>query len=930
MSDKSQDIGQTIRLLKADPSISPLFFSKINTIDWFLPLCDGGFFAPESIPAPEKTEKGITYNYWPPLQYLEKVCTLIQTKEVTDSKVIEKMLKIFKTVNLEEVNPFLNRSLFRSFFKLPTDYLSTADINNAFKWIGKKNHISEASVFETFHMLASAVKTDSDRRVLNQYTLCMFAYETNKSKLTEQKTLKYFSDYDLREFEKALNKYKDNETVLSILFDGLQHTLKKVLTGKGDEQAHYARPAVEDHAQNAYHESAISYLVELIFKVSELCLQKNLYIQHMKGFRLSKFWTFRRIYLALSTKYSEIFQPNDTVKYLIKWGLTFKLRHEAYHFLQKHFDGLEKSNQQKILSKIETLKLKYATENVSERMAYEKMRWLSAFKHSKNLRVKIMVAKYSKIIGTSELEHPDFDSYMSGGWVGPVSPLTVQKMKEIGPQKVLRFIKQFKDAPRNHRAPTKEGLRRTLEDYIAANSVDVSSEFIKAFPRLEMQYQTAIVEGFMKAWEKKAVVPYEKLLIVAHDLIRKTEFREYFGETPNASASHFVSSLARFIIIGTKEDENAFDKKVNQKLELILKDLLEIVPQNQQYKNYSDAYSRAINEPRGKIFEAYIILCLRMARLQKKDTEKIKAVSKNLRDKIEDLLKKPNPNEISLYALVGCYYRHFIYLDEKWAEKKLLQLIPKKSVAEQEWCAFFDGFGYVAAYNKKVYSYFRDRGDLLEYLRYEKSSDTSNSRTERLQSRIIELAVIAYLLEDEKENTGLIGQLIKDQQPDEWQQITWALFLMLKENKNLKQRTRGFALVEYIINQAPWKKNKSSWKTFFSTTLRLLDVIDKKDTTLISLFFESLPELSDAPWELHEYVDFLFEYKDISPKETANFFLALLKNAKIPPTYPEEKIVSILTVLLKKEKRKTAEICLIYSEMPILGGPIGDFCKTHF
>ena len=550
--------------------------------------------------------------------------------------------------------------------------------------------------------------------------------------------------------------------------------------------------------------------------------------------------------------------------------------------------------QNKIITNIDLLKEEYA-ENKDEEVlfsAWKKLRWLQSIKNSKN---KDAVDLYNKVLNITgnEAEHPEFSTYMGGTWVGPTSPWEKEDFAKATPEEIIQKLTTFEDS-RSFGSPSKEGLSRSLENYVLEDPVKCVA-LVSNLDKLENIFISSIYDGYSKVWNEKKHTPVESLLENFKKLLENTNILESFKDKKSKSL-WMVNSFLRFVKAGVRDDENAFDEKFNSICDEIISLLVKHVNPSEDYSSSLDSYNRAINEPRGVLFETAILLALRKARIST-ITDKSQCRSwLDLLEIIEGPLKSQNKSEVSLYALIGAYYRQFLFLSKNWIYDNLQVLVPADSDLSVLRYAFMDGFCYVTAYVKEMYIGLRENGAMLEFLRLESEEDKNSSRLDRLQGRIIELSLIAYILDDEKLNSGILNEILQKKDVDEWKKLVSSIVPILgkePEDDHLKKINN---LMDHIEQLYITEGNEILLK-HLSGVCRWLDIINDVNDTKINFIVDIASKNKEGYWDLADLIEWFDKYVKTNPRRIGELFIRLLNNIDTVPMYPKDELKRILLEL---------------------------------
>lgn len=929
MRNKKEIAQEIFKIIKEDSKAAFTFFHNLkekNETEIFVDLANVGVFNKEQLPRIERTSRGYTQPLWAQSIYLEYVANHVRENHLKrDDIVVKTLLEVLINLTANKENSTVVSSVFKSFSLLPSDVITCEEISIFFRYATYekgKDIILEYAIHEGFDNFLDTINDNlHSRNTFKCWVRELFGSRDEKNSFGTREDLLFFDNYKLREFEKKhFNLEELHSRGRSFLIhdslDVFELLLNNLLISEGvDEGSTYWRPAIEEHVQNRFHNSAQSVYVGVLFKlINFLSKNEKAQVDKIKSLMDSKFITANRIYIALVTDNPTIYCINECAEKIIAYGLSFHIRHEAYHFFHTHFSCIEINVQEKILDAIEVINEDEYANDENEKIqfiAWSKIRWLQAIKDSGNERAKKLFEKYFKIT-KNEAEHPDFSSYMSGGWVGPTSPWSKEDFSKAEPLGILNQLKQFEKTD-DFRSPTKEGLSRTLEDYVVEDPMKISV-LVDQLDELDPIYVSAIFDGYAKAWSEKKHTPVKRLLEKIKEIIGNEKFFKKFL-IKESKELWTVNSTLRFIKTGVRDDENAFDPDLNDLCFEVIKLIAEKVKPTGDYVSPADAYTRAINEPRGVLFETAILWALREARLAGDNKELVSQAWMALYGLIKEPLESKALNEISLHALIGAYYRQFLFLNRAWLLENLNLIAPIEDKYEPLWVAFMEGFGYVTAFIKDVYVKLYDYGILLKFLRYESSGAEKDSRLDRLQGRVVELSLIAYVLGVEELDTGIMGEIIKSREPFEWKKLINSIVPITGNDPKNEHKDRVKLLISKLLNEYQNSSDEKSFNEHFSNVSGLLEVIDDIEDENVKTIIGISSRNSEGSWSLSDLIDFLHDYRRDKPVVVGKLFKEILTHSSSVPTYPEDKIRAIFeSIKSSGDTILFSEICRFYED----------------
>lgn len=920
---KSIIISDLAKTLKRSEENQIYFFSKTERFDLFIPLKREGFFSASSISEPIKTGEGELLTRWAPESYFEKIGKHIVNTKGADQNLTLEFLSTLRSLSPKR-NFLLASTLFKCFCTIPSNLLVTNDINLMFEWLresGGSSSIVEDTLLKGLASFIESIEDNAhDRELLSLFA--KQAFEPSEPKDSGPSNLRFIPRHDHRHLlAKHFNISKlasSRPWIIDTFLDALESLLiSELKIDDRDARSVIWRPAVEDHKQNEYRDTAMSLLIGIIFNMASELLSTGREVSKLGAWESSPLWGFRRIYFALAAKYPTKIEPEIAAKRFIDIGPSSFFRHEAFSFLTAQFDSVSEETQNNIVEAINKKIDEDLDESDPRVLAWEKLRWMSAIKNSSN---KTAENFYQTLIAITEHEpeHPDFSSYSSEVvWVGRKSPYTPAEISQMTIEHLVQELQTF-SLTDDFRGPTIEGFGNALEQHITENPIRII-EIGPYLADLRQDYISSILDGAIKALAAKKHVPISDIIAAMEKWIAKAEVISNLKE--NKRDTWTVSSFARLAEEGTKDDAVVWEKDVNIKLREILKKMLAVTPEREDFDVNSDAFTRAINDAKGRIYEALISLTLLQARTASDEAGRQEPWGE-LRTVFDAGLK--NDTELSLRALFGAYYRQMQYLGGDWLFDNL-PLIIKRDKSINQWLSFMDGFSYVAHFDKKIYIELRDNGDLLKYLRF--GIEIDSSRRDRLQNRVVELAVIAFLLDVEQIEEGILADILSKDDINEWHALIWALPSVLGKDPPPDFMSRAKFLINRIFDIAESRGNNGNAK-YFAGLWRVLDYFTDPDDPIVERILLRSSKAAEGGWDFFGDLEYLHRYRNTHTSRVAYLFKKMIDSSGFVPSYPEDKIREISQALIDGgESEVISEICVRYANEAPNGGPIRDICN---
>ena len=901
MTASGNAVKQIIDLLKQDLRHETIYFYKDPEPKIFNDLVTAGFFAPEKVPSLNRKPDGsYVYINWPQARYLINMAVLARQGKLnvsTTQSLIEVLRKLYPLTE----NVVIGADIFKAVCNIPVSSLEVDDIKSIFRFFPlnyNSDVLSEMAVYAGFELLADSCANNShDIQIFGQFCRLMLMSRVVNEKSSNNGDLRFFGRTQLRDiFDEHLDLdelFNSKKFIIKEIAESLVESIRSDMQLDSIRDAGFVeRPAIEKHSQNKFHFEPISTHVEFLYILMKFTGEKGSFLIDIANWKQDPSSILFRFYLCLATEFPNLISLSESFTCISIYNFNSFSRHEMYEYLKKNFNSFSAEQQNAVLEKIQNIVVETDGYSEEETVMYknrEMLRWLQAIKNSGNAEVESSYQRVRGLVG-GDLEHPDFSMYMGATWVGPTSPLKKQDFEKYTIEELFVYLRDYKEE-KTFAAPSRDGLARALEDYVSEDPLK-SSGLIDKMDSLDFEYGSHILSGFTKAFEDKKYVPVPKLLSKSIQILSDSNFRTRYAAN-DRNVSWFVSSIFRFIVAGVRDDEHAFEFGENTKCWEILNKASEFVISLERFNGHWDGYSRAINEPRGKFFEAAIILALREARVgEGADAAKQSAFSK-LQLLIEPPLDAPNDSEISLYAMLGVYYRQISYLDKDWIYSNFEKIIPADPRHEELWLAFMEGFGYVAAYVREMFEKLWNRGDLMRFLQHEIADEDKSKKFERLQDRVIELGLISFVLGDQTLENGVICKVIENKNEHEWNKLVWSLSSIIGKDPTPEHRQRGRDLFMAMVEKFSSETDLDKLRKYFLGVAGMLDLSDDPDSNFAKTVVKFSSQISEGGWSLGDVIDYFYENIDSKPESIGKLFKVCVDNASYPPTYPEEKIKEI-------------------------------------
>lgn len=854
-------------------------------------LKDAGFFAPIKNPAPVagEQENTIRFPFWAPLGYLKAVAAHAGSEN--DMPLASKVMNVVRDVSAwrdEKGKPRRNYHTNSTFTEIlglvPSNAIALSDIDLLGEWLNDPyDRMLVAAALDKgalSHFLSSPDLEDWKKaaRVLYQVTAFTWRKDGNKDEPAPGSVVDDFWLGELLKHHAKQIGRKAGGEAAGFMADRVREVFS---TPMRRAYSNLFRPVVGDDAQNYQWRSVENRVVEGLRDVLlgwsekdpsaasgviERMLKDDLQIIRRVGlYILSQRWA------NMHGLYTDVVGP----------GLFSGHRHELYHLLQDHFAEMSSEQQAATVSAIETLpKLDYGDD--PERLRRQSQyRWLSAINGKGFAPADRQFAELNADPKVGKLsDHPDFDSYITSGWVGPgPTPYSPEELVALTRANALAD-KLNAYVPANDWSGLTDGLTSALENAARTNP-DI---FLTSLPQLlaaKPMYQHAVINGLKGAWEAKTsgnwVDGWKQLVTFFEQLVND----QHFWQADDMYQHWVVTVIADCLRAGTKEDEHAYDVSLLPRTQRIIARLLEHEPG--VTAPAEDAMMQAINSPRGRIVEAIYSQALRAARVDEQERGTHRESWAAISPIFEAELAKCKNANYEFSTLSGNYLPQLQYLDREWTNGWVDQIFPV--AYEVNTVCALDGLAY-AAFTQPVYEVLAEHGIIDRALSLELKG--RNAR-----GKLLERIAAAYLWGIERLDGEHLKRLFSTATTDDMEVVTRLFWVVRGGDLKPEQRDR---VIAFWGRSLDWAQRQAQVPSrLLSTSSLLATYITKVGPDECRLLEAVAPHVHVG----HEAYEFIAELLRLAPQDAEAITKVVISmiRAHLPEYDYENRLRSLLEFL---------------------------------
>jgi len=902
--------------IEQKPALQPFFFKKLKGLEWFDELEKRGFFNPgfNLRPVQSDEEGYFSIPNWPILDYLEQTAPDLRQPENLD--YADRFLKVMRDVTRSAIaDGVSNYRTWWYFAKIvsfiPIEKIASDDVELVEYWL--KDSFDRMLVGTELgnHLLPRLLASDSAHAhglaigLVNALTALTWnprRWGTSEDIEASLPVDPYHSKKIFSVHARAVGE-KLGEKGVNIFRDRLSE-----IFGKSDKDKYSAiwRPAIEDHEQNKGQDDAKDILVSalrdaLLGYVDRRATAAADYVGELLA---SETVLFQRVAIHVADEYNR--QLGGLVKELIDpQYFEYHYQHEMYHMLQNCFSGFDEKDKQKVLSIIgsiaEQSKDSEQPKDIQEKQqAYTWLRWLSAIRGKGYQRADDLYTD-NLAITKAEPEHPDFSSYMEVGWVGELSPYSVEELLSRDFDDLFNILRSFKEEG-GWKTPSRCGLAQTLKEALKARP-ELFKGHLTELIGLDFDYTYHLIEGYRELWKEKQYDNWAELLEFCWAMLQSEGFwlkdpAEQRGGMV-ALSRWIVGAISELIRAGTADDKTAFDPAMLPMAKKIIVHILE-KQEGESFTEERDAVSIAINSPRGKCVEALINYALRLCRLtDKSDKAHDELWINDLQPVFDEQMQQLKDGNLEFVTLFANYLPNLQYLSRSWTMKQLPIIFRKEN--RLQWLCAMQGYTYVNRIYAEIYRFLSENSHFRDALNAKELESIG-------KDKIIQNIVIAYMQGDEQlENkNGLLNWLIERWKLEELRDLIWFVWT---QRSGQREDVSVKLIPLWIELSTRADPNSEAGKHVLSRLCTWSVFIDELSEQTMELLLRAAP-YADLEHDAYILIEELKRLVEQYPDQVADIFIRMLDG--FAPTYQQEDIEHIISKLYEdggENRQKANTIC---------------------
>lgn len=790
-----------------------LLISYEHPQDFFDEISRAGLFSPDKNPAPQPVETpngGFYLPYWPALGYLTNVARTAGDKR--DVALGNKLMSVVRVVSAyrnpdgSRIDNYYTSAAFAEIAGLiPPQCVTLGDIELVSNWLigGWNNDMIVKEIDDGLfasHLREATEESRIKLARLLEITTTLRSYREVSDLVQKPESVAdaYWLERLLKRHATELGRLVKEQAVSCLT----SRTGEAFGIGKQADLSWLNRPAVEDHEQNHDWDYLRASLVEAARDSLQAWLavepaEASEYVARMLA---SQDQIVRRIgihacrvnWQLLSGVFFDSINQN-----------TFRSGHlhELYLLLAEHFLVMAASQQEQILEAIAILSEEKQGEEF-ERARHLQRNWLHAIHGKGNAHADASYAEISEGLGYEMRDHPDLLSYHQttfGLGPSPFEPAEIISAALEG--RLISLVDEY-DPPSHPLLSSRKALLDSVAEEVAKSPRDFLRYLDWSQP-MSRQLQYALLSGFDKAakraYEAKAhdeVDAFARPLLLAyHSLLTDATFwsepiKENYDYEPDRD---WIPPIAvEFVDWLSNKDDLPFDEARRATCKAIVRSALD---NTEGLPDADDALTAAINDPRGKAFDAYLALLLRVCRDADRVQQNHVEVWDEFRPVLEAELQHGGAGHNEVFALMASHIQQLIYVDSGWVSRNISSIFPD---TDSRFRAAIIGLGYAKA-SAELYSILSAGNVPARVLFY---SDIRDSARERLVERV----ALSYIWGQEAIDGPLVSRLFTAEHLDDICEMADSVGNWADQELTVEQRQRAMTLgakCAAFANEAP-------------------------------------------------------------------------------------------------------------------------------
>lgn len=717
-----KDIKKIKEHIPLNPTTMGDFFNRLNHPECLLALEANDFFKYPQKPL-EHEDGGVSFPPWAPMQYLVKMSQI--------STVQNDVQRICLGLQTDNIN--IQVQILEVALNLPPDK-SIEIVKKSYDWFDQMSLWFHPEKYGQLieHLTGGGYQTeaiDLAKRVL--------AIKPDPRKPTKVDGCNFSHDpvalFDDWHYEKVLKenypRFVDQvgieaiKVLLDLIEDHIKLSDSGKKTGTKDDYSYIWRLAIEDHSQN--HKHGVRDL--LVTASRDFCEQflkshPDQLLELIKELESRNLKILNRLSLHLLRLFPDKQMVVDRLMNKSEFENSSRLTHEYFLLAETHGTMLSKKQRDQIwlwimsgadIKQFKKWRLqnkqKYTQETGQKYVRGWQMYHIMPFRHIGASWQEYYVDLVKEF---GEPKYPTFHSWSEGGSWGPTSEITSEQLKEMSPEDVVKFLKDWQPPANDPLDHSREGTGRQLTAEISSDPNKWTGS-AKSFVTLDATYVRSFLSGFRESLKQDKKFDWKPILEICQTVLNKpVEIKgrkesTLFGDDPDWSWSR--NTIVDLITEGFSDHAGKLPIEFRKEAWKIVGDLTNdsdpTPTQEEEYLTSSkdDPLTLAINSIRGDAVLAAIHYGVWLKNSVSQDEQTLWRMSKDapeLTQLLEEHLDIKQDPSLAIRAVYGEKLGTLAWLDEDWLKRVRELIFPANPTQQKYFDASWEAYiTFVHAYN---------------------------------------------------------------------------------------------------------------------------------------------------------------------------------------------------------------------------------------
>ncbi|MFY9728712.1 MAG: hypothetical protein WB579_10045 [Bryobacteraceae bacterium] len=678
------------------------FFEKLNFPTWLAPLKAKGRF--RNPPHMVAVEGGVMFPPWPESQYLARMARI----PAAQREVLDIVQAMPDTDNINVHNDLLDIAL-----ALPPN-LASSLVGKARSWIQTPYHgLVKYHIGDLIAHLASGGETNAALQLARDTFSLLPNAPREEGSLFSPEPRAWIEDWH---YDEALKKAipplttADGERTIQLCCDLLVRALELSRSAEDERHMDYSyiwHEAIED---DEYPPRLRNTLVSAVRNTAEQMIsQAPENLRRALGVLRRYDWpVFKRLELHVLRRFADI--GIDEVVAVLPSVVEVEgpTHHEAALLMKTAFGRLPRQVQEELLRRIDNgpekadvvawLGDQATPQGIAEFGNYWRAQRYSLIADQLpaewETRAREVMGRAGRVRALDEVNR-------GATWVGPSSPKNADDLRQLGPDGVLAFLRDWQPNP-GPMESTPEGLGRVLQEVIAKDPEAYVAR-AEECRHVDPTFVRFFLSGLEGASKESRAFAWQPVLDLAAWVVaqpREIPGRKRVLMEADPDWAWTRGTIATLLEEGMREKPGTIAIAHRAAVWGILLPLTDDPDPNLEYEakyggSNMEPSTLAINTVRGKAFNAVIAYALWVRRHLDRQEDKPAMtldVMPEVREVLDDHLDLGREPTLTIRSVYGRYFPWLYHLDPLWAAGAVRRVFPTEQALAPYWVAAWDAY----------------------------------------------------------------------------------------------------------------------------------------------------------------------------------------------------------------------------------------------